>query len=237
MQTCRKVLCAGPVEPGELFGAAALEALERAARARQTRPELFGLHVSVSAPSRPRGPLAVPQRRSQPPDYPGGLRRSKWPDQQPVEGPVGPVVGWFSQQQLSYWAACTSDPLGQDALAHDWPQSPLYAFPPLPLILPTLQRVLLRGHRLLLVAPFWPGRLRFPLLCRLCCSSPWRLPCRKDLLSQLAVEFGSQTPVPSSSGLGRCRARSTADPLAVPPQWWSLSFHPEGLCGCYFFPA
>ena len=23
-------------------------------------------------------------------------------------------------------------PLGQDALAHDWPQSPLYAFPPLP---------------------------------------------------------------------------------------------------------
>ena len=32
---------------------------------------------------------------------------------------------WFS------WTEVTG-PLGQDALAHDWPQSPLYAFPPLP---------------------------------------------------------------------------------------------------------
>ena len=24
--------------------------------------------------------------------------------------PIGPIVGLFSQQQLSYWAACTSDP-------------------------------------------------------------------------------------------------------------------------------
>ncbi|KAK0139592.1 hypothetical protein N1851_023527 [Merluccius polli] len=73
-----KVLRAVPVEPGELFGAAALEALERAARARQTRQELSGLHRSMSAPSRPRGPVATPQRRSQP-DYPGGLRRSQRP--------------------------------------------------------------------------------------------------------------------------------------------------------------
>ena len=84
-ETCRKVLRAVPVEPGELFGAAALEALERAARAKQTRQELSGLHRSISAPSRPRGPLAVPQRRSQP-EYPGGLRRSQRPVQQPAEG-------------------------------------------------------------------------------------------------------------------------------------------------------
>ncbi|KAK0136957.1 hypothetical protein N1851_026823 [Merluccius polli] len=77
-ETCRKVLRAVPVEPGELFGAAALEALERAARARQTRQELSGLHWSMSAPSRPRGPVATPQRRAQP-DYPGGLRRSQRP--------------------------------------------------------------------------------------------------------------------------------------------------------------
>ena len=37
---------------------------------------------------------------------------------------------WFS------WTEATS-PLGQDALAHVWPDRPLYAFPPLPLILPT----------------------------------------------------------------------------------------------------
>ena len=34
-------------------------------------------------------------------------------------------------------------PLGHDALAHDWPQSPLYFFPPLPKILPELQRAFL----------------------------------------------------------------------------------------------
>ena len=44
-----------PVEPGELFGSAALEALEGAARARQTRQQLSGLNRSVYAPSRPGG--------------------------------------------------------------------------------------------------------------------------------------------------------------------------------------
>ena len=62
----------------------------------------------------------------------------------------------------------TPAPLGQDALAHEWPRvfalclSPLY-----PLIWPTLQRVLQRGHKLLLVAPFWPGRT----LVFHCCTS------------------------------------------------------------------
>ncbi len=78
-----------------------------------------------------------------------------------------------------------SSPLGQDALAHDWPQVLLYAFPPLPLILPMPQRVLRQGHRLLLVAPFWPGGTWFPLLHKLCCNSLWHLPDRRDLLSQL----------------------------------------------------
>ena len=85
-ETCRRVLRAVPVEPGELFGSAALEALEGAARARQTRQQLSGLNRSVSAPSRPGGPSAVPQRRFQPPDYSGGLRRSQRAAQQPADG-------------------------------------------------------------------------------------------------------------------------------------------------------
>ena len=85
-ETCRRVLRAVPVEPGELFGSAALEALEGAARARQTRQQLSGLNRSVSAPSRPGGPSAVPQRRFQPPDYSGGLRRSQRAAQQPTDG-------------------------------------------------------------------------------------------------------------------------------------------------------
>ncbi|XP_047454133.1 uncharacterized protein LOC125016013 [Mugil cephalus] len=99
-------------------------------------------------------------------------------------------VDLFATEESTHcplWFSLTeeSSPLGQDALVHDWPDSLLYAFPPIPLIFPTLQRVLQQGHRLLLVAPFWPGRTWFPLLSRLCRSSPWRLPDRKDLLSQL----------------------------------------------------
>ena len=85
---------------------------------------------------------------------------------------------WFSLAEAT-------SPLGQDALAHPWPEALLYAFPPLPLIRPVLQRVLQEGHTVLLVAPFWPGRTWFPLLYRLCRGTPWRLPDRRDLLSQL----------------------------------------------------
>ncbi|XP_075325299.1 uncharacterized protein LOC142383412 [Odontesthes bonariensis] len=98
-------------------------------------------------------------------------------------------VDLFASEESTHcplWFSLTeeSSPLGQDALAHDWPEVLLYAFPPIPLIAPTLQRVLQQGHRLLLVAPFWPGRTWFPLLHRLCSGSPWRLPDRRDLLSQ-----------------------------------------------------
>ncbi|XP_075325338.1 uncharacterized protein LOC142383616 [Odontesthes bonariensis] len=98
-------------------------------------------------------------------------------------------VDLFASEESTHcplWFSLTeeSSPLGQDALAHDWPEVLLYAFPPIPLIVPTLQRVLQQGHRLLLVAPLWPGRTWFPLLHRLCRGSPWRLPDRRDLLSQ-----------------------------------------------------
>ena len=85
---------------------------------------------------------------------------------------------WFS-------LADVASPLGQDALAHAWPQQLLYAFPPLPLILPLLDRVLSGEHSVLLVAPRWPGRAWFPVLYRLLEGDPWRLPTRLDLLSQL----------------------------------------------------
>ncbi|XP_020780058.2 uncharacterized protein LOC110159790 [Boleophthalmus pectinirostris] len=89
---------------------------------------------------------------------------------------------WFS------WTECAS-PLGQDALAHDWPRTLLYAFPPFPLIFQTLLRVLQEGHSLLLVAPFWPARPWFPLLLRLCSGPAQRLPSRRDLLSQLGGQI------------------------------------------------
>ncbi|XP_074533298.1 uncharacterized protein LOC141796211 [Halichoeres trimaculatus] len=94
---------------------------------------------------------------------------------------------WFSLRE-------TTSPLGQDALAHPWPEGLLYAFPPLPMIWPTLQRVLQEDHMLLLVAPFWPARTWFPLLRRLSCGEPWCLPDRKDLLSQQSGQVWHPNP-------------------------------------------
>ncbi len=47
-----------------------------------------------------------------------------------------------------------------------------------------LERVCRDGVRLLLVAPFWPGRVWFSDLVSLLNSSPWEIPVRRDLLSQ-----------------------------------------------------
>ncbi len=96
----------------------------------------------------------------------------------------GPL--WFSQVE-------ESSPLGQDALAHDWPGQLLYVFPPIPLIWVSVHRVLQEHNRLLLVAPNWPGRPWFPMY-RLLGGEPWRLPRRRDLLHQLGGQIWHQNP-------------------------------------------
>lgn len=72
-------------------------------------------------------------------------------------------VDLFSSQKTihsPFWFNWTEETnlLGQDAMAHDWHEVFLYAFPPFPLIQAVLQRVLQQVHRLLLVAHFWLGR-------------------------------------------------------------------------------
>lgn len=65
-ESCRRTLRNLPVVPGELFGAAAADALERTAQASRTRQQLIGLHrrpapprgASVSHRGAPRGPGA-----------------------------------------------------------------------------------------------------------------------------------------------------------------------------------
>ena len=86
---------------------------------------------------------------------------------------------WFSLSD-------PAGPLGQDAFAHPWPRGCLlYAFPPLPLLALTLHRIATGGHTVLLVAPYWPGRIWFPMLRQLLNGTPWSLPSRQDLLSQV----------------------------------------------------
>ncbi|XP_061590737.1 uncharacterized protein LOC133456285 [Cololabis saira] len=94
---------------------------------------------------------------------------------------------WFSLAE-------TSAPLGMDALANTWPRGLLYAFPPIPLVMPTLHRVRLSGHRVLLVAPKWPSRIWFSTLLSLLDGEPWQLPVRSDLLSQLGGEVWHPSP-------------------------------------------
>lgn len=97
--------------------------------------------------------------------------------------------------QCSLWFSLSEPgPLGRDALAHTWPRRQLYAFPPLPLIWPTLHRLETEEHELLLIAPRWPGRVWFPRLLQLLHGRPWCLPVRRDLLSQLGGQIWHPDP-------------------------------------------
>ena len=149
-EACRRTLRSVPVEPGELFGSAALEVLERTVQARKASEHLSVLQRSVvlqlphsaaithrltpvaslglsahvhsllSSRHRPFGPLSGCPR--------GSLRSHMLPVVPPgpleVGGPgaegQGPVVGCFSQQQLSYWAASTRDPWVLSTLTHGY---------------------------------------------------------------------------------------------------------------------
>lgn len=72
----------------------------------------------------------------------------------------------------------------RDALAHVWPNRPLYAFPPVSMIPQVIKRVRESGCPVLLVAPLWKTRPWFPELVQLSDTSPWPVPLRKDLLTQ-----------------------------------------------------
>lgn len=107
-------------------------------------------------------------------------------------------VDLFSCKALTHcplWFSCqvSSDLLGQDALAHTWPDLLLYAFSP------ALHRIFQRHYRMLLVAPNQSWRSWFLMLCRLLKGYPWSLPRRQDLLL-----LGTQFRHPTLDRLQRC---------------------------------
>lgn len=55
----------------------------------------------------------------------------------------------------------SSAPLGMKAPAHPWPNTLLYAFPPVNMILPVAETVHLQGLSLILVPPQGPAKLWF----------------------------------------------------------------------------
>lgn len=119
-----------------------------------------------------------------------------------VQAIWGREVDLFASESLTHcplWFSLTeaTSPLEQDALAHLWPYWLPYAFPSFPLLVVMLHRVQQGHHRLLLVAPNWPGRPWFPVMYRLLDGDPWCLHKRRDLLSQL----GGQVWHPSLESL------------------------------------
>ncbi len=83
--------------------------------------------------------------------------------------------------------ATSSSPTGAGCHGTDVAEARLYAFPPVALLPRVLERVRRDGVRLLLVAPFWPGRVWFSDLISLLDGSPSEIPVRRDLLSQAGV--------------------------------------------------
>lgn len=63
--------------------------------------------------------------------------------------------------------------LGVDALSYAWPKTLLYAFPPVDLIQPTLDRVCQEGLSLILVAPCWPAKTWYTSIVALLSGTPW----------------------------------------------------------------
>ncbi|XP_061089900.1 uncharacterized protein LOC133123450 [Conger conger] len=98
-------------------------------------------------------------------------------------------VDLFASRQNAHcplWFVMTatgSPPLGVDALAHRWPKRLLYAFPPFGLIPQVLTKAR-EKKPLILIAPDWPHKQWMADIALLLTGVPWRLPQRRDLLSQ-----------------------------------------------------
>ncbi len=107
-------------------------------------------------------------------------------------------VDLFASQESSqcplWFSLSFPTTLGIDAFAHPWPNVSLYACPPIKLIPAVLCRVKVSSAHLLLIAPYWPSQTRFSELTPLLYRSPWEIPIRRDLLSQLQSRISHPQP-------------------------------------------
>ncbi len=72
-----------------------------------------------------------------------------------------------------------------DALAHEWPSLPLYAFSPVCLLPQVIRRVRKQRHKLFLIALLWRNQPWLSELFQLLEAAPWPIPFRWDFLSQV----------------------------------------------------
>ncbi len=115
-----------------------------------------------------------------------------------MEGVRPGTVDLFVSQETSHcplWFSLSHPaPLGLDEMTQMWPRLRLYAFSPIALLPGVLERVLRDQVPLLLIAPWWPGRVWFPNLLSLLDGPPLELPIRRDLLSQVGGSIFHPNP-------------------------------------------
>ncbi|XP_056408050.1 uncharacterized protein LOC130306231 [Hyla sarda] len=75
-------------------------------------------------------------------------------------------------------------PDGVDALQQSWKFKIAYAFPPIPLIIRTLQKIRMEKSKVIFIAPRWLKRGWYTLVQQLSIDHPYPLPVREDLLLQ-----------------------------------------------------
>ncbi|KAI2668217.1 ORF V: Enzymatic polyprotein [Labeo rohita] len=114
--------------------------------------------------------------------------------------PGGPVCHEGQCTMSPLVLSSSSSSTGAGCHGTDVAEAASVRFSPIALLPGVLERVRRDGVSLLLVAPFWPGRVWFSDLISLLDGSPWEIPVRRDLLSQAGVP--SFTPGRSCGSFG-----------------------------------
>ncbi len=100
----------------------------------------------------------------------------------------------------------------RDALAHDWSNLLLYAFPPIALLPQVVRRVREQGHKVLLVAPLWRNQPWLSELTQLLTGSP--LARAPETGSPLSGERNYMAP--STRAVGSLHLAAQREPTGLP---------------------
>jgi len=85
---------------------------------------------------------------------------------------IKPFVSWYPDPE-----SCSVD-----AMSISWENKFVYLFPPFSMITKILQKVKIDSCRAILIAPYWPTQVWYPVLVNMLISNPIYLSNRKDLL-------------------------------------------------------
>ncbi len=118
-------------------------------------------------------------------------------------------VDLFASKDNSHCPAYYSK--DRDALAHDWPNLLLYAFPPIALLPQVVRRIREQGHKVLLVAPLWRNQPWLSELTQLLTAAPWPVPLRQ---APLSGERNNMAP--STRAVGSLPLAAQREPTGLP---------------------